>query len=266
MFENTNLADYADPILYDVENSEFEPAGLTLLEMTRQVSGPVLDLGCGCGRMAIPLAQAGIEIVGLDVVPQMLAHGREKADDLPIRWVEADARAFHLHQKFELIFSTGAVFQHLLSLPDQEACLARVREHLTDNGRFVFDLGFPNLQWLTNVAEEEEWFTYTTPDERNVRVSGVQVYDPIRQVKTETAVRRWTDANGSEITRMAPLSLRFYYPQEIAALLHYNGFCIVDTYGDWDLTPLTAQSTMMIQVCEVTKHGISSKPGVSRPK
>ncbi len=251
MINDLNLADYADPILYDVENSEFEPTGSTLLELAGQVQGPVLDLGCGSGRFTIPLAQKGVEMVGLDVVPGMLARGREKAGDLPIRWVEADVRTFQLNQKFELIFSTGAVFQHLLIRPDQEACLACVREHLTDNGRFVFDLGFPNQQWLANVTDEEEWFAYSTPDGRDVRVSGVQEYDPIRQVKTETAVRRWTDADGNEIIRETPLSLRFYYPQEIAALLHYNGFRIVSLYGNWDMMPLTAQSTMMIHICEI---------------
>ncbi len=251
MINNSNLADYDDPILYDAENSEFEPIGSTLLEMARQVQGPVLDLGCGSGRFTIPLAQQGIEMVGLDVVPGMLAHGKEKAGDLPIQWVEADARTFCLNQKFALIFSTGAVFQHLLTRSDQEACLAQVRKHLTENGRFIFDLGFPNQQWLVNVEEEEEWFAYTTPDGRHIRVGGVQEYDPIQQVKKETAVRRWTDVDGNEIVRETPLSLRFYYPQEIAALLYYNGFHIVSLYGNWDMMPLSAQSPMMIHLCEI---------------
>jgi len=108
MMPNSNLADYADPILYDAENNEFEPAGSTLLKLALQVTGPVLDLGCGTGLMSIPLAQQGVEMVSVDVVPEMLAHGKKKAGDLPIRWVEGDVRAFQLQQKFELIFSTSA--------------------------------------------------------------------------------------------------------------------------------------------------------------
>lgn len=243
---NSNLSDYADPVVYDAENNQFEPAGPTLLKMAQQVTGPVLDLGCGTGLMSIPLAKQGIDMVSMDAVPEMLAHGKKKAGDLPIRWVEGDVRNFQLDQKFELIYSTGAVFQHLLTRAEHEACLACVQEHLVENGRFIFDLAFPHPKWLGNVEAEEEWFSYTTPDERDVRVSGFQEYDPIRQVKMETAVRRWTDATGIEMTKKAPLSLRYFYPQEIEALMHYNGFLNTSFFGDWQLTPLTAESTMIL--------------------
>ena len=107
-----NLADYGDPIIYDQENSSFEPDGPFFLKMAQQVDGPVLDLGCGSGRIAIPLAQKGVDITGLDVVPGLLAQAKRKAENLPIRWVEADGRDFQLGQQFDFIFSAGCVFQH----------------------------------------------------------------------------------------------------------------------------------------------------------
>jgi hypothetical protein len=99
------------------------------------------------------------------------------------------------------------------------------------------------------VETEKEWFTYKNPAGREIRVSGTENYDPIRQVKLETAFRRWTDDNGQEILKVAPLSLRFMFPQEMEALLHYNGFKILERYGDWDSSPLTAESALMILVC-----------------
>ena len=175
---NDNLADYADPIIYDQENKMFESDGPFFLEMAQQAAGPVLDLGCGSDRIAIPLAEHDINITGLEIVPGMLVQAKHKAEDLPIHWVEAD-----------------------------------------------------------------------------VRVSGTEYYDPLRQVKVETAVRRWTDKDGNKIARKAPLSLRYIYPQEMEALLHYNGFTTLNVYGDWDRTPLTTESQMMIYVCEKEKVG-----------
>lgn len=67
------LAEYSEPELYDLENPDFDPDGSFYLALTRQYSGPVLDLGCGTGRITIPLARYGVAITGLDVVPEMLA-------------------------------------------------------------------------------------------------------------------------------------------------------------------------------------------------
>jgi SAM-dependent methyltransferase len=245
-----NLADYADPIIYDQENSSFEPDGPFFLEMACQAGGPVLDLGCGSGRITIPLAQNDIDITGLDVVSGLLAQARQKSPGLAIDWVEGDGRTFQLNRQFNFIFAAGCVFQHLLTRPDQEAMLARIREHLTENGRFATGLFFPHPEQLEDVPEEQEWFSYTTVDGRDVDVSGIEHYDPLRQVKVETAVRRWTDENGKTITREAPLALRYIYPQEMEALLHYNGFTILNVYGHWDRSPLTAESRMMIYVCQ----------------
>ncbi len=250
MMIDNNLADYADPIIYDQENSSFEPDGPFFLEMAQQAGGPVLDLGCGSGRMTIPFAQSGIDITGLDIVPGMLAQAKTKAKELPIRWVEADVRTFQLEQQFDFIFAAGCVLQHLLTRSDQEATLARIREHLSTNGRFATALFFPRPEQLTDVTEEQEWFNYTTVDGRDVRVTGTEYYDPVRQVKVETAVRRWQDDTGKTITRKAPLSLRYIFPQEMEALLHYNGFKVEALYGDWDRAPLIADSRRMIYVCQ----------------
>jgi trans-aconitate methyltransferase len=177
----------------------------------------------------------------------MLEQARRKAADLPITWVEADARTFHIPTSFRLIYATTGAFQHMLGRADQEALLARVRAHLAPGGLFAFDVGSPQV--IGEMPEEQPWFSYADGRGGEVRVSGTCRYDALRQVYAEAAYRRWLDADGREVTHHAPLELRIFYPQELEALLHYNGFTVLERYGDYDRGPLTAESKTMIYVC-----------------
>jgi SAM-dependent methyltransferase len=247
----SNLVEYDHPNLYDLENRDFTPQGPFYLALAQQAGGPVLELGCGTGRITIPLARHGVEMTGLDIVSGMLEQARSKAADLPIRWVEADARTFHIPTTFRLIYATTGAFQHMLERADQEGLLARVRAHLAPDGLFAFDVGSPQV--IGEMPEEQPWFTYADERVGEVRVSGTCHYDLVRQVYTETAYRRWREVDGRDITHHSPLELRFFYPQELEALLHYNGFTVVEQYGDYDRGSLTAESKTMIYVCRLHK-------------
>ncbi len=114
-----NLEEYQDPDIYDLENAASELEHSFYLSLAHEAGGPVLELGCGTGRMTIPMVQAGLDVTGLDVVPTMLEQARRKAGDLPIQWIEADVRNFHLGRQFHFIFEYGCVFMHMLSNTDQ---------------------------------------------------------------------------------------------------------------------------------------------------
>lgn len=81
MIEPDNHAEYDDPLTYDLENLDFAPEGPFYLALAREMGGPALELGCGTGRFTIPLAQAGIDVTGLDLAAAMLDRAREKAGD-----------------------------------------------------------------------------------------------------------------------------------------------------------------------------------------
>ncbi|MBI1924909.1 class I SAM-dependent methyltransferase [Candidatus Poribacteria bacterium] len=247
--EFDNLLEYVDPVIYDSENTKFEPDGPFYLTLAERLGGKVLELGCGTGRFTIPLAEHGIDMTGLDIVPQMLARARSKAKNLPIRWVEGDVRAFHLNESFYLIIETGATFQHLLGRTDQEAMLARVHEHLEPDGCFVLSTIFPRPSLLQDSEEGEVCLSYVTEDRREVSVSFAHYYDHLKQIQVEPAYRRWRDLNGQEVVKRVPLALRLIFPQEMEMLLHYNGFSVMERYGDWELSPLTNASQSMIYVC-----------------
>jgi SAM-dependent methyltransferase len=249
MADHSNLEEYSHPALYDLENPDFEPEGSFYLSIAQETGGPVLELGCGTGRYTIPVARSGLEISGLDLVPEMLERSKAKAGDLPIQWIEADARDFHLGRRFKLIFEGGSVFMHMLTNADQLRFLACVREHIAPEGRFVLSLLFPHPAELRTDLEEKEWFNYPDGQGGTVRVSGTDAYDELRQVKTETAVRRVISAEGQETMHVAPLQLRYTFPQEIELLLDRAGFDIIERYGGPDRSPLTGNSRHVVLIC-----------------
>jgi SAM-dependent methyltransferase len=246
---HTNLGEYAYPHLYDLENAEFAPQGPFYQALAEQTGGPVLELGCGTGRLTIPLARAGFAITGLDIVPAMLERARQKAGGLPVRWVEADVRSFQLETQFRLIFATTGVVEHMLTRQDQEALLARVREHLAPDGLFALDVALPTLVSDGDIVEEQPWFSYEDEQGRTVEVSGTSRYDPATQINVEIATRRWQGGDGQEHVHRAPLALRFSDAHEFTALLRACGFTVVAQYGDYDRGPLTPESTTLVTVC-----------------
>ena len=104
---------------------------------------------------------------------------REKAGDLPIEWIEANVRDFHLGRQFDLIYTAGSVFQHLVERLDQEKMLACVREHLSPDGLFVVDLRSPSRGSVVD-AEGQEWYTYEDEKGRTIKVTGTDHYDPVK--------------------------------------------------------------------------------------
>ena len=271
MIDHTNLEEFADPHTYDIEaNDDSGVAFYTAL--AQETSGPVLEIACGTGRVSIPIARLGFAVTGLDIVLGMIELARSKSTDLPMRWVEGDARTFDLGEQFRLIFVTGNAFQAFLTRADQEALLERVRVHLNDEGLFAFETRNPrwanietrdeeeNWQSVKNPHrrglfanlethdEEADWQTYTDISGREVRVTKTQAYDHVAQILHWTTYRRWREG-GQEQTKITRIALRYTFPQELAALLYYNGFTIIRQYGDWNLEPLTAASTSIILVC-----------------
>jgi SAM-dependent methyltransferase len=266
LLDHDNVEEFQDAQTYDLHENDTGVAFYTAL--AQETGGPVLELACGTGRVCIPIARLGFAVTGLDIVPAMLAQARRKSRDLPILWVEGDARAFDLGERFRLILLTGNAFQLFLTNADQQALLARVRAHLHDEGLFAFETRNPLWPSLLTRADQEaplerarrrgdfvpllesreDEQTQTDRSGRAVRESLRQVYDPVAQLLHLTSDKRWREGD-QERTTVTRLALRYTFPEELATLLHDTGFTIVRQYGDWDREPLTAASTSMIVVC-----------------
>lgn len=229
--------------------SSSEPVEFYRTEALRYGS-PVLELACGAGRLAVPIAGEDLQVIGFDVSEQMLAVAQRRASESNVKLtlMHGDMRNFNIQGKFQFIFIATNSFSHLYSREDIEACLGSVRRHLANTGRFaveVFNPAFGGFvqppQHRTPVA------TYCDARSgRRVAVSKSVRYDSATQIAHET----WfflDEVAGEE--RAVPLNLRMYYPQELDALLHYNGFAVEHKYGDHRRGPFTPSSRKQILIC-----------------
>ena len=148
----------------------------------------------------------------------------------------------------ELFYMLENVFQFFLTREDQEAMLARVREHLRPQGCFLFETRNPTPQNLL-VGRRPEPQKFTTPDGGQLVITEQQLYDPMTQIQHYVSYYRWVHAGGQPVEKTKRTALRYVFPQEMEALLFHNGFQILARYGNWKQDSLTATSPAMIYVC-----------------
>ncbi len=220
--------------------------------LVAELQGPVLEYGVGDGRIALPLAKAGHKVTGIDLSAPMLDAFRNRLASEPkdvqkrVTLVEGDMTQVALKKRFPLIICPFNAFLHLYDRAEVEAFLSRVREHLAPGGRFVFDVSVPVPEDLAR----DPGRAYRVPPFRHptagcvVKYEEYFAYDHVTQVlhvdlvftKRDDEAQRWT----------THLAQRMYFPQELAALLHYNGFQVLALEGDFAGGPLTGASDMMI--------------------
>jgi SAM-dependent methyltransferase len=221
------------------------------VDAARSAGGPVLELGCGTGRVLIPTARVALDITGIDASPRMLdicRHrlGAERPEiQSRVTVIEADMRSFDLARRFALATIPFRPFQHLATVDDQLACLAAIRRHLADNGRLVFDLFNPSLDLLANHplgVESGHEPEFVTPDGRRViRCYRTVTQDLFRQTGSHELIYDVTNADGSKERLVHPFTLRYLFRFEAEHLLARAGFAVEHLYSDYARSPYGAQ-------------------------
>jgi SAM-dependent methyltransferase len=216
-------------------------------EATRS-AGPVLELGCGSGRVLLPTARAGIDIVGLDGSPAMLARCRHHlAAESPavqthvLALIQGDMRRFDLGRRFPLVTMPFRPFLHLLTVDDQLACLTAVHGHLEEQGRLILDVFNPSFETWANDTyphdlPEEPPFTLSDGRVvvRHVRMVG---RNPFTQVMDAELVYDVAMADGNHRQLVHRFGIRSLFRYEAEHLLARSGFEIEHLYAAYDRRP-----------------------------
>ncbi|MYB49170.1 MAG: class I SAM-dependent methyltransferase [Dehalococcoidia bacterium] len=220
--------------------------------------GPVLELGCGTGRVTLPITQSGVDIVGLDNSDAMLERARGKAalleeGDGSIDLHMGDMREFSLDRTFPLAIIPFRGFLALLSVEDQVRCLTAIREHLEPDGRLIFNIFVPDPQML--VEDEDAAFhlrDVTDPDTGRTSVVWQQTrVDTFNQVLSVRLIVDEIDETGIVGKRFyRDYQIRYTHRIEILHLLERCGFEVVDLYGDFDYSPFDEDSGEMVWVAK----------------
>lgn len=240
---------YADGRDYDAHNHGVRDDIPFYLRLARMFGGPILELGCGTGRVSIPLAKEGHRVTGLDLsLPMLLeAHRKARLEGVKVALLQSDCRRFALKASFRLVLFPFNAIVHLLDRESLEACLACVRRHLAPDGRFVLDTFNPDLSFLVrSPADRFPLVEYDDPHGRGrVVVTEQSSYDRASQLNH--VVWRY-EIGGVPDARVACFTMRLLFPQELDALLWYNGFEVEHKYGDYRMEPFSSSSRKQLVV------------------
>jgi SAM-dependent methyltransferase len=232
--------------------------------LARLSGGPVLEYGAGNGRVALAIARAGIEVVGVDLSRAMLddlaQRLRREAPEVQRRvttkW--GDMRSVRIARRFPLVIAPFNVFLHLYDRAEVEQFLERVRQHLAPRGRFVFDVSVPSLADLKRDSERKLYgarLRHPTTGEL-VRYSERFEYEPLRQLLLVTM--EFEPCSGGA-SFSVPLTHRQFFPRELADLLHYNGFGDLVYTADFTDAPPDSTVDSLVVSCRAKEPRRSTR-------
>jgi ubiquinone/menaquinone biosynthesis C-methylase UbiE len=226
----------------------------------RKYGDPVLELGCGTGRITTAIADAGHRIVGLDISAKMLERAIEKRDALRrdardrVHLVRGDMTEFELSEKFRTVIIPFRPFQHLLEIEDQMNCLHCVRRHLAPGGHLLVDFFQTDPERMHDpIFQRESLLTeYALPDGRHIALSErVAAFHRGLQRNEVEMIFNVTHPNGKHERLVMAWTLRYFFRYEVEHLLALCGFHIESEYGNFDESPLGNESPEMIFLAKV---------------
>jgi SAM-dependent methyltransferase len=241
---------YDKPELYDL----IAPRDAAMEAFYRDAAltnGPrVLELACGSGRFAVPLAEVGLAVTGLDLSEAMLARARGMAAErrVEVELLRRDIRSFDLGgRRFETVMIAANSIMHLLTADDFGAFFASVARHLAPGGKLLFDCFVPSVALLSRPGERQPMTVVTHPKLGEITVEEIIDYDPVAQVANSTWFWLTTSERDFHVT---PLQMRQIYPQELPLLLGAHGFRLVERFGDFNRALFGSTSWRQVCICD----------------
>ena len=224
--------------------------------------GPVLELGVGTGRVAVPTARLGIDVVGIDSSEAMLAIARSKLGSLgpdagSVELISADMRDLDLRDNrgerrmFPLVTIPFRGFLALLTVEDQIAALRSIRRHLDPDGRLIFNVFVPDPNLALEASDVPRHLNDVTDPHTGVSYVLYQqtAYESHHQIVSVRMIIEELDRDGAVVRKLyRDYRLRYSHRWEMYHLLRSSGFEVDALYGDFDCTEFDEDSTEMIWV------------------
>ncbi|MCC8153779.1 MAG: class I SAM-dependent methyltransferase [Tannerellaceae bacterium] len=238
-----------DGDIYDGMNTQMDDLPFYLRWLKEKKDGNILELCCGTGRLAIPLAREGYTITGVDNSTSMLKQAADKANELniPILFIESDMRYLDLPEMYDVIFIPFNSIHHLYTNRDLFDVLIRVKKHLKKDGYFIFDCFNPNIHYIVEAEKEEQVVAeYSTRDGREVVVKQTMMYENTTQINRI----KWHYYINGEFDSTQNLDMRMFFPQELDAYVSMCGFEVIHKFGGFKEETFENRSDKQIFVCK----------------
>jgi hypothetical protein len=199
--------------------------------------GRALEFAVGTGRIALPLAEAGVDVSGIELSPDMVRQLRSKPGGSSIDITEGDMSTVVVPGEFALVYLVYNTIFNLLTQDDQVRCFENAAGHLTADGAFVVETAVPSA-W----TKEHE---YVRPEWIRTDSVGFDVcrYDPVTQLLEENHVR--LTGKGIEF---GPIVCRLSWPSELDLMARLAGLRLAERWGGWDRQPFTGDSKAHVSV------------------
>lgn len=215
---------------------ESDTEALVSFLRTEAPDGPALELGVGTGRVAIPLARDGLEVVGIDASEAMLATLRDKPGGHLVHPICCDFADFDLGRRFKLVY---AVFRTFFMLTTQEAqicCLQCVRRHLEPDGILVMDASGLDPAHFGDQVEV-----------RSIGVDSLVVTFMRHDIAAQTLDRQNVVVDGSGV-RLFPARMRYAWPPELDLMARVAGLSLRRRWQDWTRSPFVTPTRNFVSV------------------
>jgi SAM-dependent methyltransferase len=253
---------YKHPEQYDREHlGDEEDIGFYLSLSRRLAPRKLLELGCGTGRITLPLAQLGFDVVGLDNQPEMLQKAEERRLQTSpeirqrLQFIAGDMRRWSAGAAFDLILIPASSITHVLSLEDQLAVWKTCHDNLRPGGRLLVEATMPNM------ASFADSFSVPPRTPVEIDIDNINESDGTRLIRRKTTrylsheqraqirfmYEKYQDGRGVE-TFLDDFESHVFFPRELRLLFIHTGYEVEETIGDYVGRSLKADSRVMIMI------------------
>jgi SAM-dependent methyltransferase len=244
----TNYFDEPVAAAYDESSGAmFEPDVLEpAVDMLAELAGPggsALELAVGTGRVALPLAERGVRVHGIDLSEAMLARLHAKGGAEQVATTLGDMTSTRVEGSFDLAYLVFNTVANVTTQDGQVAVFANAAAHLRPGGHFVVEVGVPQLQRL---VPSERFHVFSRTED----YLGIDEYDVVTQ-QMWSHHHRFEGAQG----RRSSIPFRYAWPSELDLMARLAGMRLVDRWADWQRTPFTAESSSHVSVWQRWPEG-----------